>query len=224
MTLKETVKGVVFDLDGTLLDTLEGHARSFNRALSSLGFPEQPVDAYRYFIGDGAAKCAQRCLPVEKQNDNALIEHCVELFQQDYASSWAELTRPYAGIEQVLLQLAALDMPLAVLSNKDDVFTQEMIATSFEAGLFKCVAGYGYQNVVQHKPDTSGPELIASNLAVNIRELAMVGDTATDMETAARSAMVPIGVLWGFRERDELVGAGAASVVSTPEELIRLFD
>lgn len=108
---------------------------------------------------------------------------------------------------------------LAVLSNKDHAFTDQMVRTSFDAIRFACVAGYGYRGIVQHKPDPSGPGLIAEVLGQSTHDLAMVGDTATDMTTATACHMLPIGVSWGFRDRAELEGAGARHIIARPAEL-----
>ncbi len=213
-----TIKGLVFDLDGTLLDTLEGHASSFNRALQKLQMPTHEIDAYRYFIGNGARVCAERSLPDDAVE---LADQCVALFKEDYAETWQETTDPYLGITDLLN--AQSDKPCAVLSNKDDVFTQKMILRSFPNISFACVAGYGYQGIVKHKPDSSGPQLIATKLGVDVTSLAMIGDTATDMETARESGMTPIGVSWGFRDREELILSGAKHVVDTPQALAELL-
>jgi phosphoglycolate phosphatase len=210
---------VVFDLDGTLLNTLEGHAGSFNRALQSLGLPAHGIDAYRYFIGDGATRCAERAVPAERRGDQSLIEACVSYFRQDYEQTWHQTTRPYAGINDMLGRLQDAGLLLAVLSNKDHAFTDQMVRTSFDAIRFACVAGYGYRGIVQHKPDPSGPGLIAEVLGQSTHDLAMVGDTATDMTTATACHMLPIGVSWGFRDRAELEGAGARHIIARPAEL-----
>ncbi len=217
------IKALVLDLDGTLLNTLEGLANSFNRALSSLGMQTRAVDEYRHFIGDGAARCASRCLPDEHSNNASLIETCVSLFQSDYADSWREGTEPYPGITDLLAGLGQHHMPLTVLSNKDDAFTQEMVTVCFPETRFSLVAGFGYQHRVLHKPDPSGPLLIAEHLQLPTEALAMVGDTATDIQTAHTSGMVSIGVLWGFRDRQELEQAGAQHVIGSPPELMELI-
>ncbi len=214
------LKGLVFDLDGTLLNTLEGHGRSFNRALAGLSMPEQDIDNYRYYIGDGAAQCARQCLPDNFSSDKTLIEQCVRLFRDDYADTWYDCTSPYPGIMELLESLSRMSIPLAVLSNKDDKFTQEMIHRCFPDNTFCCIAGFGYQSLVRHKPDPSGPRLIAERLGCTTGNLAMVGDTATDMKTANFCDMIPIGVLWGYRTRQELVEAGAQHIISSPHELL----
>jgi phosphoglycolate phosphatase len=214
------IDGLVFDLDGTLLNTLEGHAQSFNRALARLDMPVHAVDDYRYFIGDGAKTCAVRALPTSRSN---LADQCVDYFKEDYAETWHETTFPFPGIDELLATLVQQDIALAVLSNKDDVFTQQMILKCFPGVDFACVAGYDFKGTVKHKPDTSGPLLISKQLKASLDGLLMIGDTATDMATAIASGMTPVGVLWGFRGKQELVDAGAMHLIASPDELLKLL-
>ena len=214
-------EGLVFDMDGTLLDTLEGHAKAFNGALKKLRMPQHPIDAYRYFIGNGAEACAEKSLPEDSKH---LIKPCVSLFKQDYASSWKETTVPYLGINKLLNDVSKFDVKISVLSNKDDQLTQEMITKSFPTINFDYVVGFGHKKIVELKPHPSGPNLIASKLGVRISCLAMIGDTPTDIETAISSNMTPIGVSWGFRGREELLKAGASEVISAPEQLLGLLN
>ena len=214
-------EGLVFDMDGTLLDTLEGHAKAFNGALKKLRMPQHPIDAYRYFIGNGAEACAEKSLPEDSKH---LIKSCVSLFKQDYASSWKETTVPYLGINKLLNDVSKFDVKISVLSNKDDQLTQEMISKSFPTINFDYVVGFGHKKIVELKPHPSGPNLIANKLGVSLKCLAMIGDTPTDIETAISSNMTPIGVSWGFRGREELLKAGASEVISAPEQLLDLLD
>ena len=214
-------EGLVFDMDRTLLDTLEGHAKAFNGALKKLRMPQHPIDAYRYFIGNGAEACAEKSLPEDSKH---LIKPCVSLFKQDYASSWKKTTVPYLGIDKLLNDVSKSDVKISVLSNKDDQLTQEMISKSFPTINFDYVVGFGHKKIVELKPHPSGPNLIASKLGVRISCLAMIGDTPTDIETAISSNMTPIGVSWGFRGREELLKAGASEVISAPEQLLDLLD
>lgn len=214
------IDGLVFDLDGTLLNTLEGHAGSFNRALTRLDMPNHDVDAYRYFIGEGARTCAVRALPA---SHSQLADQCVDYFTEDYAHTWHETTFPYPGIVELLTSLVEQDIALAVLSNKDDEFTQQMIRQCFPGIHFACVAGYGFNGSVKHKPDSSGPLLISQRLKTSPEKLLMIGDTATDMTTATASGMMPVGVLWGFRGQQELIDAGATHLIASPEALLKLL-
>ena len=210
-------QGLVFDMDGTLLNTLEGHSKAFNRALKKLKMPQHSIDSYRYFIGNGAQDCAEKSLPPDSKH---LVEACVTLFKEDYANSWQETTVPYLGIVKLLKKVSHLNIKISVLSNKDDKFTQEMIRKSFPSVNFDYIAGFGHEKSVKHKPHPSGPNLIASKLGCEVEQLVMIGDTPTDMKTAITSHMTPIGVSWGFRTQKELYQAGASEVLSAPEQLL----
>ncbi len=213
-----TIKGAVFDLDGTLLDTLATLAQAFNTPLTEMGYAPRSVDDFRYIIGDGARVAATRCLPDDARNDEN-IDDLTRRFQAYYADHWQAGTSPYPGIIDAVETLAGA-MPLAVLSNKDEVFTAQCVAHFFESHHFRtCV---GFSEAVKHKPDPSGANVIAGELGVATNELMMIGDTATDMRTAVACNMVAVGVLWGFRDEQELLDAGAQYLVSTPGELTSL--
>jgi phosphoglycolate phosphatase len=209
----------IFDLDGTLLDTLASLAVAFNTALTEMNCPTHPVDDYRMIIGDGARVAAIRCLP-EDQQDDAIIDECVRRFQKIYAGSWQE-TSPYPGINELIEELS-ICMPLAVLSNKDNRFTKQCVDYFFE-GKFQLAVGAGYAGKVTHKPDPSGGVVIAEHLNLSPQQLWMIGDTATDMNTATACNMKGVGVLWGFRDQAELKAAGAKHIVATPPELRALL-
>ena len=141
-------KAVVFDLDGTLLDTLATLASAHNAALAEHGHPPQPVDAYRYFIGNGARKCAERSLP-DTVRDDVTIDAVTKSFQRIYDDAWQDGTAPYPGIPELLASLQG-DYRLAVLSNKDDPFTKKIISHFFGEDLFDVVQGHSTE--VPHKP------------------------------------------------------------------------
>lgn len=218
-TQPATIDGFIFDLDGTLLDTLASLASCYNRVLTQLGFATHAADAYRYFIGDGARRCVERCLPVSART-SAVIDQALALQQQDYANSWQQDAQPYPGISALLQQLALGPRPLAVLSNKDQAFTQLCVSHFFPDIEFQQVVGFSAS--VPHKPDPTGARNIADALGIPCQRLALIGDTAMDMATASTCGMQAVGVLWGFRERDELLSAGATSLLATPADLLLL--
>ncbi len=210
------IKGYIFDLDGTLLDTLASIAASFNRTLATFGYAGHPVDAYRTFIGNGQRKCVERVLPVAARDD-ATIAAFMAAQSADYETSWQE-ARPYDGIIEMLARLKSGNARLGVLSNKNHAFAVRCIAHAFPETHFDCVLGYSDQ--VPHKPDPTGAFLIATAMNLERPQIAFVGDTAMDIETARASAMLPVGVLWGFRDYDELHTAGARLIISQPLDLI----
>lgn len=210
------VKGILFDLDGTLLDTLESLASSYNKALEKAGFDPHPVDAYRYFVGNGARKCTERSLGSNASESN--IEAVLAEQRQIYESNWSKDTAPYTGVVELLKSLKGARLKLGVLSNKDHQFTQTMISHYFGDSLFEEVQGY--EADIQLKPHPSGALKIAQRLGLESGDMALVGDSQMDIQTAIACNMVAIGVCWGFRERTELENAGAELLIESPLALL----
>lgn len=212
------VKASLFDLDGTLLNTLDDLADSSNAALARLHYPVHPVDSYRHFVGDGMRTLIERIVPKESSDEDIL--RCEEIFKEIYAKHWADKTCPYDGIAGMLSDLTGLGLKLAVLSNKPDEFTRMCVQRYFPAGCFACVRGQ--QDGVPKKPHPQGALLIAEELRLRPADILYVGDTATDMRTGKGAGMTTIGVSWGFREVGELELAGADIIVNNPQEIVRL--
>lgn len=219
MTEPKKIEAVVFDLDGTLADTLADIADSTNRVLAARGLPTHERSAYGLFVGEGVTRLVARVLPSDAQH---LADEVATAFKEDYAEHLLDETRPYAGIPELVDALVARQLPLAVLSNKPDWATQEVVRTLFPSAPFAAVVGF--REEVPRKPDPTAALAIAAQLRVPPQRCALVGDTATDMKTAVAAGMVPIGVLWGFRERPELVSAGARVLIETPSRMLDLFD
>lgn len=216
-----SVKAVLFDLDGTLLDTLDDLADSVNIVLAERGLPAHPVEAYRYFVGDGAATLMHRVLPAAHQTPHEEAG-CLAHFRAVYATRWNLKTRPYAGIPEMLSSLAARGVKLAVLSNKPHDATLQCVTGLLQPTRFDVVQGQ--TSSIAKKPDPVGALAIARELGIQPGEFLYVGDTATDMQTAVRAGMIPVGVLWGFRTADELREHGARRLISHPAELVALLD
>jgi len=212
---------VLFDLDGTLLDTLDDLADSTNLALRRLGLPEQPVEAYKQFIGDGIDNLVRRAVPASRR-DSATLAECVNLTREHYAARWAEKTRPYDGIPALLDALTTRGIRMAVFSNKPDEFTQLCVARLLAGWRFAVVLGAG--PTLPKKPDPAGARLIAERLQLEPAEIVYVGDTATDMQTAVAAGMFPAGALWGFRTAEELLAHGARMLIQQPLDLLRARD
>ena len=211
---------VIFDLDGTLLDTLDDLADSGNGALRALGCPPHPAVAYRMFVGDGVRQLARRILP-EALRDQATIERCAELIAQEYRGRWAARTRPYDGIPELLREAGARGVRMAVLSNKPDEFTRLCVEKMLPDAPFAAVLGA--RPDVPHKPDPTGALLLAERLGVAPPEVLYVGDTNTDMRTAVAAGMHALGVLWGFRGAEELRASGARLLAAHPRDILRLL-
>ena len=213
-------KAILFDLDGTLLDTLEDLATAANRALGTLGLPAHPTDAYRVFVGDGLRTLAERILPGE-QRSAAQVDALVVAFEREYSRTWNERTAPYAGVPEMLDRLTGDGYRMSVLSNKPDAFTRLCVEQLLPHWTFAPL--YGQRPGVPKKPDPAAALAIAAELGLDPAEVLYLGDTATDMHTARAAGMAAVGVLWGFRTADELRAAGARHLITHPGELAPLL-
>jgi phosphoglycolate phosphatase len=211
------IRGVIFDLDGTLLDTLDDLADAANAALAHYGFPGHGTSAYKYFVGDGLSILIERILP-EKNRTKAEISACMDIFLQMYGRLWDVKSKPYAGIPEMLQQLRAAGLQLGILSNKPHAFTQLCVQRYFGADTFAWI--YGQREGTPKKPDPAGALEIAALMQLEPREIAYVGDTSTDMRTGNQAGMLTIGVLWGFRDRQELEDSKAHRIVTHPSEIL----
>jgi len=213
-------RAVIFDLDGTLLDTLEDLADSMNAVLKSGSFPEHAVAAYRYFVGDGMEMLVRRVLPAGEQDD-ALVARCMAAMEAEYGRRWADKTRPYPGIPEALDALEQRNVPKAVLSNKPDAFTRLTVEKLLAGWTFDPVIGV--RSGIPRKPDPAGALQIAARLQVRPRECLYLGDTNTDMQTARAAGMFAVGATWGFRPGEELRASGAQVLLDTPTEVLDLL-
>ncbi len=214
-------KAILFDLDGTLLDSIEDLTDSMNAALGRLGFPGHDVESCKRLVGEGIEHFATNALPARKRSDGSTIARLVELLRDEYRKRWAQKTRPYDGIAELLGGLADRGLRLAVLSNKADDFTNLMVAHFFPNRKFEVVCGA--RPGMPRKPDPSPALRIAQEMGLDPAEIVLLGDTKTDMETGTRAGMVPIGALWGFRSAEELLASGARNLIRRPEELLPLL-
>jgi phosphoglycolate phosphatase len=214
-------QAILFDLDGTLLDTLADIACAANAGLKELGFPTHPVESYRHFVGDGAGCLARRALPAGHQ-DEETVERCREIIAAHYVKCWANNTKPYPGVAELLNELQARGVPMAVLSNKPHEATQIVVRGYFPDHYFKVVRGS--LPSVPIKPNPAGALQIAEELDILPRRFVYLGDTDTDMRTAVSAGMFPAGALWGFRAAEELSKNGAKVLLKTPKEVMALFN
>lgn len=207
-------RAVLFDLDGTLTNTLQDIADAMNHALRVHGLPEWPVDAYRYLVGDGAKKLAQRAVR-ERQ---ALAPSVRKEYQAFYETHNLVATKPYDGVPEMLIALHQMGIKLAVFSNKPDADTKNVVRHFFPNVNWTVVRGQVED--VPVKPDPTGARLAAQALGVSPKEILYLGDTATDMQCALNAGMIPIGALWGFRTAEELQESGALQLLSHPVEVL----
>jgi phosphoglycolate phosphatase len=213
-------KAVIFDLDGTLLDTIEDLGDSMNSVLEKHGYPVHDLKAYKYFVGNGMRNLVLRALP-EDRRDSASVDQGLIEMRGEYSRRWAEKTRPYPGIPALLDALTEKGMKLAVLSNKLDKFSKDIVKKLLPDWSFYPV--YGEREGVPIKPDPAGALEIAEILGLNPEEFLYLGDTGIDMKTAAAAGMYAIGVLWGFRDAEELEKNGANTIIADPLEVLKLL-
>jgi phosphoglycolate phosphatase len=209
-------KAAIFDLDGTLLDTLRDLGESTNRVLESMGFPQHPLSAYNTFVGNGLEKLVTRSLPKDQRSEEN-IQLAMDSFTQDYGNNWAVHTCMYEGIEEMLNLLEKTGLPLCILSNKPDKFTQLCVQTLLPNWNFKII--YGVRENVPKKPSPEAVYEIAEILDLDVTNILFIGDSSVDMMTAKNAGMDSVGVLWGFREEKELRDNGANFIISHPKEL-----
>jgi phosphoglycolate phosphatase len=215
-----TYSAVLLDLDGTLLDTLADIGDAVNTALASLGFPQHPLPAYRYFVGEGIGVLAQRVLPQDRRTD-ADVAACLAAINREYGAGLLVKTKPFDGIVEMLTQCARKKMKLAVVSNKPHDLALRSVAAHFAGDLFAAILGE--RKGVPTKPDPSIALEAAKILSVNNDQCIYVGDSGIDMQTAVNAGMYPVGVLWGFRDADELLACGAKTLITKPMDLLGLL-
>ena len=211
-------KAVIFDLDGTLVDSLADLSDSVNLMLESYGFPTHEVEKYRYFVGNGSKKLMERTLPRDKAASAEFVEEALAKYKAIYKERLLEKTRPYNGVRELLAELKSRGIPLAVCTNKHNDAALTIVKILFAPGTFEEVLGDrpGFPK----KPNPATPLEIASHLGVKPDEVAYLGDTSVDMETAGHAGFLPVGVLWGFRPEEELVKSGAKVLLKAPLELL----
>lgn len=211
---------VVFDMDGTLLDTIADISYCLNSVLDKHGYPTHSLEACRQMVGFGMRVLIKKAVP-EEAHDEAITEPLLKEMQACYARHWNEQSRPYDGIDTVLDTIDRLGLKKAVLSNKPDRFTRQCADELLASWKFDAVMGF--REGIAPKPDPTGALLVAKELDVEPASILYVGDSGVDMQTANAAGMYPLGVTWGYRPAEDLVATGARKLVSTPEEIIPLL-
>ncbi len=209
-------KALVFDLDGTLVDSLPGIAMSLNRALLAAGLATHSEEKVRTFIGDGAEMLVKRAVGTEVHR----AEEVLAMFREAYATDWKAGTVPYAGIAEMLHALKEADISLAVLSNKPHAFTVEIVDALFP-GVFAYVIGQ--RAGIPHKPDPAGLHLLLSEAGWGAGEVRMIGDSVMDIQTARAAGVGDVAVTWGYHDRAALVAIEPSIVVDQVRELHQLL-
>ena len=212
---------IIFDLDGTLVDSLPGIAAALNATLEADGLPPHPESAVRDFVGDGLETTIRRACPPEIRGDDARNARLVAAFRDFYQDAWRAGTVVFPGVAGLLEALAAGGAALAVLSNKSHAFTVEMVAEIFPAIPFAAVLGL--RPGAPPKPDPSGALELAATLGVTPGECLIIGDSTMDIDTAKRAGMRSIAVTWGYHDEPRLVAAGADAIADDVASLRKLL-
>jgi phosphoglycolate phosphatase len=208
---------ILFDLDGTLLNTIDDLANSMNFVLKQYGFPEHPAERYKTFVGNGMEKLVRRVFPTANE-DELFIAKFLEEFQNQYSLNWHNITKPYPGIEAMLDSLELSGVRMSVLSNKSDHFTRLIIDHYFGLDRFDFV--YGAKAGVPKKPDPNAALEIAHKSKIDPSAWLYLGDSGVDMQTANGAGMFALGCTWGFRETKELLANGVQKLIHDPKEII----
>ena len=211
--------GIIFDLDGTLVDTLEDIASSCNAVLARHGYPTHAVDAYRFFVGNGMKKLLERALP---ETEESVFNTMLAEFLDHYNQHYLEDSKVYPGVIETLKTLNDRGIAIAICTNKKQEYTDKMVAHFFEGIHFAAVIGDRFDGL--HKPHPAHALEIAAIMNEDPKSLYFVGDSNVDMMTAHSAAMIPIGVSWGFRPVRELEEHGAVHILNTMNEILVAVD
>ncbi len=209
-------KAVIFDLDGTLLNTLDDLADSTNYALSRFGYPTRTIEEVRQFVGNGVAKLIERAIPEGKNNSN--FEKCLSIFKENYAQNMYNKTAPYNGIIEMLSNLKSKGIKIAVVSNKFDLAVKELCKKYFE-GFIDFAAGENEAQGIKKKPAPDTVISVLNEFNFAPEDAVYVGDSDVDIMTAKNSKMPCISVTWGFRDKKFLLENGATILINAPSEI-----
>jgi phosphoglycolate phosphatase len=212
-------EGAIFDLDGTLVNSLDDLADSMNHVLLKFNYPAHEASTYMSFVGNGIRNLVHVALP-ESARDEQTVSACHDLMMETYAANCIHKTKPYEGITDLLSALKSFNMRLAVLSNKTDTLTK-IIVQSLLPGYFDVVMGLSTE--AHKKPDPFGALQISNILGIRCNSIIFTGDSGIDMQTAVNAGMHGVGVLWGFRTREELRNNGAEHIIEHPLDLLAIL-
>lgn len=213
-------KGVIFDLDGTLVDSIEDLADSMNNVLISNNLPVHDLHAYKYFVGNGIRNLVRQAIPESVRNEE-LTAKCYNSMIERYRVNCTNKTKLYDGISNLLDELVARNLKLAVFSNKAHELTRKIVSELLPEWHFEVVKGLSDEAL--KKPSPVGAIEISKTFGIIPAEIAYLGDTGIDMQTANKAGMSAVGVLWGFRTEEELTATGAKYILHNPMDLIQIL-
>ena len=212
-------KAVIFDLDGTLSDSIHSIKYSGDRTMEKFGYGPFSEEQYKYFVGDGARNLVKRALAAGGDTELAHFEEAYALYREIFRENCMYRVRPYEGIPELLATLKVQHVKIAVLSNKPHAETVNVVETLYGKGYFDVIEGQKEGLAIKPSPD--GVFRILERLSLGAEDLLYLGDTATDMKTGKGAGAFTVGALWGFRDRAELEEGGADAVIEHPLELLR---
>ena len=208
--------GIIFDLDGTLFDSLEDLKNSLNTVLEKNNLKQHNSEQYRDFIGNGMQKLVERAIPKDYRDKDLILEQ----FLDEYGRRYYEASKPYEGINALLKALNKKGVKIAICTNKKQEYTDEIVKRFFPDIDFISVVGH--RNDGLNKPSAHYPKLIAKEMGLKPNQVYFIGDSDVDMQTALNANMKPIGVAWGFRSTEELKEAGAIQIVKKAKDILKL--
>ena len=214
-------KALIFDLDGTLADTLGAIAEAVNMTLEKFNYPRKNEDEVRYAIGDGARMLVKRLMPAPDSMNDDKVSDVLKCYNGMYAQTYLHTTEMYDGVEDTVWELYSRGMKIAVFSNKQDAYVKGVVEQVFPEGTI--LVARGQTDNVPVKPDPAGVSIVLGELGVAADECVFVGDSGIDLKTAENSGMDFIGVSWGFWGRERMADAGAEVIIDRPDEILNII-
>ena len=216
----QKIKAIIFDLDGTLADTVEAIAEAVNLTMEHFGYKTHSCDEVRRAVGNGARMLIKRCMPEPDSFDDEKVSHVLSHYDDMYRQTYIHTDRCYDGVREAVIKLAESGFKVAILSNKQNEYVKALAKILFPSDIISIAQG---QTDLPIKPDPTVPLMIAERLGVRPEECAFVGDSDVDVMTAHSAGMVQLGVSWGFRSKEVLLSAGATDIADTPEQMLNFF-
>ena len=214
------IKAVLFDLDGTLANSLSDLAASTNYAIEKFGFPPRDEESFKYFAGDGMPKMIERALP-ENKSDAETVSKIMPVFLEYYGNHFCDRTKPYEGMTELIDALISRGILVAVVTNKEQIMAEKVVKKLY-GDRFSLIIGK--RPDIPAKPNPAAALIAMAELNVEPQECVFVGDSKMDVQTGVNSGAFPVGVLWGFRKSDELIAGGAKRIIGSPKELLAIID
>ena len=214
------INGIIFDLDGTLLDTIYDIADSMNIVLKKYGYPIHEYDEFKEFLGNGFRNLVKRSLP--KEADESTVDRALELFTREYEKNYMNKTKPFEGIKYILKVLQDKKIKMAVNSNKKDLFTKNLVDKFFSDINF--VSVYGDREGIKRKPDPQTCLEIAKTMGLSSNEIIYIGDSEVDVMTAKNANMMSGVVAWGYRDLEQLEKYDVDHIFYNPNDILKIIE